>query len=67
MTKLCITTVLGGAWRVTDADGNTLATFAPGDNPAYGAFLEGLSRLPNASLFNQDSGQFIIGTLGELV
>jgi hypothetical protein len=55
-----------GAIKVFDGE-NCVATFSAthGGEAAYGVFLRGCSAT-HISVFDEDSNQFIVGTIGEM-
>ncbi len=57
---------IGG--RVIELDGGPVASFSSDEAgaQAYGVFVTGCARTPGVSLLDQDTMQFICGTIGHL-
>ena len=54
------------AIKVFDADGAAVATFDSNAPAAFDAFKHGLARTTGTSLFDEDRGEYLIGTMDQL-
>ena len=71
MKKFTVRRELGGALKVFDADKNCVAVFGAGKDgvgysTAFMFFKKGLSLTIGAELYDEDRGQYLVGTIEQL-
>lgn len=65
--RYTIATALGGARLIRGPSGTSIATLGEGSAAILAAFSQSLATTPGAMLYDEDAGQYIVGTVDQFV